>query len=542
MDKSKTRERIFAMRIDDGICVIMPRKFDIHIFAMSFHNTMFFLYLFLPLSVESIDSPKASPGEITFPVQLKTKMAKGQKRNVKAGGKKNKATPLLERPVVGALNIFEDAAAPIETPAARSPGGDNEELGLIALFGEGAANDALLDSSDDDVPQNPEPAPNMPEQETTPVHSASASEEEEMEIDDANAGVIPAAQPVTGGPSGRMSATIGTVTTASRDVALQAEVGVSTLIRRKAEIRRSAAKLEAKKAAKKRKSTASISMDGAASVSRETAPKKRKAEVGREPLQPGAYSDARSRLDAARGSDPRYIAERRGRLEALRKGDTLVSVDVKAAKPLPKMPSTTPPSKKLGAARKATPAASNVAPHPMAPPTDPTPLRPTPSSSSSSPLPSTSSTVQPTSTKGLSSLPPPSKRFKGKEPGVMGSDEVLQGRDGGSYTLQLVERGRIWQRENEEARKKLEALEREIVATEQRVVVSQEQMDIAEEDWNLFWHGTRAKPLKLQRALKQATDNQEKGLFYTPWRTGSNSNSSGKGKGKGPGKGRGKGK
>ena len=124
----------------------------------------------------------------------------------------------------------------------------------------------------------------------------------------------------------------------------------------------------------------------------------------------------------------------------------------------------------------------------------------------------------------------------------MGSDEVLRGRDAGIYMRQLVDRGEAWKRENEEARKKLEALEKEIVATEKRVVISQEQMDIAEEDWNLFFHGTRAKPLKLQRAMKQAAENQAKGLFYAPWRTGPRPDSSSKGKGKGSGKGKGKGK
>ena len=218
----------------------------------------------------------------------------------------------------------------------------------------------------------------------------------------------------------------------------------------------------------------------------------------------------------------------------------IVKVDAKKVKPLPKLLSTNPPAKKLGATRKAPPATSNAAPRPMATPSNPTPSRPIPSSSASTPLPSTSSSMPPESATGASQLPPPSKRFKGKEPGVMGSDEVLQGRDGGTYTLQLVERGRIWQRENEEARKKLEALEKEIVATEQRVVISQEQMDIAEEDWNLFFHGTRAKPLKLQRAMEQAAKNQEKGLFYTPWRAGPRSNPPGKGKGNGKGKGKGK--
>ena len=122
----------------------------------------------------------------------------------------------------------------------------------------------------------------------------------------------------------------------------------------------------------------------------------------------------------------------------------------------------------------------------------------------------------------------------------MGSDEVLRGRDAGIYMRQLIDRGELWKKENEEARKKLDALEREIVATEKRVVVSQEQMEIADEDWNLFFHGTRAKPLKLQRAEKQAAENMEKGLFYTPWRTGPRSNPSGKGKGNGKGKGKGK--
>ena len=124
----------------------------------------------------------------------------------------------------------------------------------------------------------------------------------------------------------------------------------------------------------------------------------------------------------------------------------------------------------------------------------------------------------------------------------MGSDEVLQGRVASVYMRQLVDRGEIWKKENEEARKKLEALEKEIVATEKRVVVSQEQMDIAEEDWNLFFHGTREKPPKLQRAMKQAQENLAKGLPYTPWRSGPRPSSSGKGKGKGPVKGKGKGK
>ena len=117
---------------------------------------------------------------------------------------------------------------------------------------------------------------------------------------------------------------------------------------------------------------------------------------------------------------------------------------------------------------------------------------------------------------------------------------MLQGREGHVFMRELVDHGEIWKRENEEARKKLEALEREIVATEQRVVISQEQMDIAEEDWNLFFHGTRAKPLKLQRAMEQAAKNQADGLFYTPWRSGPRSNPSGKGKGTGKGKGKGK--
>ena len=124
----------------------------------------------------------------------------------------------------------------------------------------------------------------------------------------------------------------------------------------------------------------------------------------------------------------------------------------------------------------------------------------------------------------------------------MGSDEVLQGRDGGTHILQLVERGKIWQRENEEARKKLEALEREIVATEQRVVTSQEQMDICEENWNLYMHGTRKRPLKLQRAMEQATERIDKGLPYSAWRSGPRTNPPSKGKGKGPGKGKSKGK
>ena len=90
-------------------------------------------------------------------------MAKNSKKNVKAGAKKRRATPLLDRPVVGAINIFDDAAAPAETPAARSPTGDNEELGLVALFGEGAANDELLNSTDDDAPSTPDPAQKRPE-------------------------------------------------------------------------------------------------------------------------------------------------------------------------------------------------------------------------------------------------------------------------------------------------------------------------------------------------------------------------------------------
>ena len=530
MDKSKMRERKFAMRIDDLICLILPQNDYYHVCVMLFHKTMFFLCLFLSLSVEKFDPPKASPGELTFPVYKSKTMAKN-KKNVKAGAKKNKATPLLDRPVENAINIFDEPSSPAKSPAARSPK-DDEDLGIVALFGEGAANDALLDSSVDDALPNPDPVQKSP--------SASEPEDEDMEVDDVVANSS-AAQPATGGPSGRMSATIEAMSTTSRAVALQAEVGVSTLGRRRREIARSAAKLEAKKAGRKRKSTAATSKDGEVSTSREVAPRTKKAKAGKEPLQTGAYSDARSRLDAARGADPRYVAERRGRLEAMRKGDTLVNVDVSAAKPLPKLPSTNSQTK-LAATRKTTPAVSNAAPRPMAPPSNPTPLRPIRSSTPSSPQPSTSSTEQPANAKGSSSLPRPSKRFVGKEPGVMGSDEVLRGRDAGVYMRQLVDRGEAWKRENEEARKKLEALEKEIVATEKRVVVSQEQMDIAEEDWNLFFHGTRAKPLKLQRAMKQAAENQAKGLFYTPWRTGSRPDSSSKGKGKGAGKGKGKGK
>ena len=533
------REKKFAMRIDDLTRFLLPRKYVIHITIMSFHDTMFFLYLFPPLSVENFDSPKASPGELTFPVIKDKSMAKA-KKNVKAGAKKRRATPLLERPVENVFSIFEDDSAPTETPAARSPEGD-KDLGLVALFGEGAANDALLDSSDDDAPSNPDPAPKTPEEATTPAPSASDSEEEAMEVDKNDADIQLVAQPATGGQTNRMTASIATVTTTSREVALQVELGVSTMARRMEEKRRGVEKMKAKRAAK-RKSTASTSNDGAASISREVAPKQKRMKTGREPLLTGAFSDARSRLDAVKGNDPNYVAERRGRLEAMRRGDMVVKVDLKKAKPLPRLSSTNPPTKKLEATRKAPPATPSAAPRPMAASANPTPPHPIPSSSSSEPLPSTSSAVSPTSAKGTSQLPRPSKRFQGKEPGVMGSDEVLRGRDGGTYTLQLVERGRIWQRENEEARKKLEALEKEIVATEKRGVISQEQMDIAEEDWNLFFHGTRAKPLKLQRALKQAKDNQDKGLFYTPWRSGPHSDSSGKGKGKGPGKGRGKGK
>ena len=540
MDKSDTRERKFAMRIDDLIFLILPRNDYNLVCVMLFYETMFFLCLFLPLSVEIIDTPKASPGELIFPVSKKRKMTKRSK-NVKAGGKKNRATPLLDRPVVGALNIFEDAAAPVETPAARSPGGGNEELGLVALFGEGAANDALLDSSVDDQLPTPNQAPNTPTEATTPANSANESDQEDMEVDDSSAAVLPAAQPATGGPSGRMTAIIEAASTTSRNVALQAEVGVSTLGRRRAEIRRSAAKLEAKREERKRKSSATTSRDGEASTSREVAPKAKKVKARREPLQTGAFSDARSRLDAARGSDPRYIAERKGRLEAMRKGDTLVNIDVKSADCLP---ITTPktPQKKLAATRKATPATPSAAPQPMATSSDPITPRPIRSSTPSSPLPSTSSTTSPAAAKGSSSLPRPSKRYVGKEPGVMGSDEVLQGRVASVYMRQLVDRGEIWKKENEEARKKLEALEKEIVATEKRVVVSQEQMDIAEEDWNLFFHGTREKPPKLQRAMKQAQENLAKGLPYTPWRSGPRPSSSGKGKGKGPVKGKGKGK
>ena len=55
-------------------------------------------------------------------------------------------------------------------------------------------------------------------------------------------------------------------------------------------------------------------------------------------------------------------------------------------------------------------------------------------------------------------------------------------------TKLMVKGFEIWKRENEEARKKLEALENEIVATKKRVVISQEQIDIADEDWNLFFN------------------------------------------------------
>ena len=106
----------------------------------------------------------------------------------------------------------------------------------------------------------------------------------------------------------------------------------------------------------------------------------------------------------------------------------------------------------------------------------------------------------------------------------------------------LIDRAQIWRKENEEARKKLEALEKEIVATEKRVVISQEQVDIAEEDWNLFFHGTREKPPKLQRALKQAAENFKAGIGYTPWRSGPRPDPSHEGKGKGKRKGKGKSK
>ena len=81
-----------------------------------------------------------------------------------------------------------------------------EKLGLDAIFGEGAANDALLDSSDDDTPPKKDPAPQTPVEETTPAPAASEPDAEAMEVDDDSATVIPAAQPATGGPSGNMSA------------------------------------------------------------------------------------------------------------------------------------------------------------------------------------------------------------------------------------------------------------------------------------------------------------------------------------------------
>ena len=543
MDKSKKRER-FAMRGDDLIYVIMPQNEYNHVRCISFHNTMFFLCSFLSLSVEIIDTPKASPGEYHSPVSKTKEMAKNFKRskNVKAGGKKkSRAVPLLDRSVDGALNIFEDAAAPTETPAARSPEGNNEELGLVALFGEGAANDALLESSVDDHSSDPDPAPRTPAEETTPAPSARDPEDEEMEVDNSVV-VNPAAPSATDSQTGNMTAIVEAVATSSRVMALQVEVGISSLRRRREVMRRAAAKKEAQKGRRKRKMTESASRDGEASTSREVAPKAKMAKGGREPLQTGAFSDARSRLDAARGSDPLYAAERKGRLEAMRRGDTLVKVDATTAKTLPLKAPTTSQTKKLAATRKAAPATPSAAPRPMAPSADPSIPRPIRSSTPSSPRPSTSSSTLPAAASGSSPLPRPSKRFKGKEPGVGGSDEVLQGREGHVFMRELVDHGEIWKRENEEARKKLEALEREIVATEQRVVLSQEQMDICEENWNLYMHGTRKRPLKLQRAMEQATERIEQGLPYSAWRSGPRSNPSGKGKGKGIGKGKSKGK
>merc|ERR1711951_88842 len=127
------------MRAVDLTYINLPQFDYVHVTNHSFHMSMFFLCLFLPLSVEILDSPKASPGELTFPVSDQTfSMAKGkkasQKANVKAGGKKkHRAPPLLERPVENALGIFDDDSTPA-TPAARSPM-RGEDLGLDAIFG-----------------------------------------------------------------------------------------------------------------------------------------------------------------------------------------------------------------------------------------------------------------------------------------------------------------------------------------------------------------------------------------------------------------------
>ena len=534
MDKSKKRERKLVRRVCDlRFDLLIMFRADKYNIILSFHVSIFlsvFSIFYQSISIH----PKLPLAKIFSQLETHVTMANKNKKNVKAGAKKSKgkAMPLLDRPnAVGAINIFGDE--PVEDPAARSPSGVNEELGLDAIFGEGAANDALLESDDDATPQHPPPAPETPAKETTPDLQASESVDEVMEVDndDAANDSSPGQSQAERGPSRRMVAEVGEVTVSSRGMALQTFLGVSTLKRFREVKKKSAQKWEEKKA-EKRKLTPSASNDGAAPSSREEAPKKKKTKTEREPMPAGAFSDARSRLDAARGLDPQYVAERKARLEAIKKGDTLVRVNRTATAKLP-MQSTTP-TKKLEASRGAPPAASDAAPRPMAAPSNPTPTRSLPSSSSpSSPKPSTSSSTSPKRPLEPSPLPPPSKRYVGKDPGKRASDEVLQGRDMGAYMLELADHGSAWRRENDEGRKKLEALRKELAATEKRVAFSQEQMEIVEENWNLVFHGSRQKPPRVQRALDQAAAND---LPYTPWRSHSRPDPPGKGKGKGKGK------
>ena len=73
MDKSKMRERKFAMRIDDLIYFVFPQNDYNHVCIVLFHKTMFFLCLFPPLSVDHFDSPKSFPWRIDFPSFKETK-------------------------------------------------------------------------------------------------------------------------------------------------------------------------------------------------------------------------------------------------------------------------------------------------------------------------------------------------------------------------------------------------------------------------------------------------------------------------------------
>ena len=214
MDKSKKRERRLVERVCDlEFDVLMMIRADKYIITLSFHISIF-LSVFSKIHQSISIHPKLPLAKFISQSQTYEIMANKNKKNVKAGAKKSKgkAMPLLDRPnAVGAINIFGDV--PVEDPAARSPNGVNEELGLDAIFGEGAANDALLESDDDATPQLPAPAPETPAEETTPDLQASESVNEVMEVDnnDASNDSSPGQSQAERGPLRRMVAEVGEI-------------------------------------------------------------------------------------------------------------------------------------------------------------------------------------------------------------------------------------------------------------------------------------------------------------------------------------------